>query len=155
MNPSLLILKVERLGAKLWVEGERLELDLPDEFPDDLVELLRQHKNEVLAHLRSEPDKSDKQMSPLLVWAAEVAEQCLELKEPLTFVETELRTVMTKRVSFYASRYLGTVSYARLQQKTGGWGRFRREWWQDRETDALHALANLKLAFESTGATRE
>ena len=41
--------------ARLWVANERLELDVPEDFPDGLVQLLRENKAEVLGYLRQHP----------------------------------------------------------------------------------------------------
>ena len=43
-----LVRHVQSLGARLWVEEEQLQLDAPSDFPDDLIDLLRQHKADIL-----------------------------------------------------------------------------------------------------------
>ncbi len=91
--------------------------------------------------------------SGLFAWASHLSEQELVLANPVSYAEGELLTVTTVRISFYAAQYLGTISYARLQQETGGWGMFKREWWSARERQALGALANLRQALEKTGGT--
>jgi hypothetical protein len=52
-----LVQLVQALGARLWAEEERLELDAPDDFPSSLVQLLRQYKAEVLNYLRQHSNK--------------------------------------------------------------------------------------------------
>lgn len=47
-----LVRRAQALGAKLWVEGDRLELDTPVDFPGTMMELLRQNKPQVLGYLR-------------------------------------------------------------------------------------------------------
>ena len=43
------------MGARLWVQGDGLELDAPADFPEELVELLRMHKPEILEYVRNGP----------------------------------------------------------------------------------------------------
>ena len=56
-NATELVQLTRALGARLWVEGGRLELDAPADFPSGLIQLLRQHKGEVLAYLCQHSDK--------------------------------------------------------------------------------------------------
>ena len=84
----------------------------------------------------------------LLPWASELAEQDLVLPERVSFVEAPKRTVTTERVSWYAVHYLKTISCARIQQQTGGWGLWTPEWWREREQEALGSLAALRKALE-------
>ena len=51
MNAPDLIRKVQSSGGAIWVEGERLELEVPYGFPETLIEELRDHKFEILAAL--------------------------------------------------------------------------------------------------------
>jgi len=84
----------------------------------------------------------------LLAWASELAEQNLVLEKPVSFVEAPLRTLTTKHVSEKVTHYLRVISYARLQQRTGGMGRFKPPWWKEREEEALGALSALREAME-------
>jgi hypothetical protein len=52
MNVHQLLSEVESHGATIQVEGDMLALDLPNDFPENLIERLRQRKAEVLEHLR-------------------------------------------------------------------------------------------------------
>jgi len=47
-----LIKRVQNLGARLWFDGNRLELDIPTDFPNTLLEQLRENKGDVLNYLR-------------------------------------------------------------------------------------------------------
>jgi hypothetical protein len=85
----------------------------------------------------------------LLAWASEIAQQDLVLPMPVRYLEAPLRTVTTHRVSYYANLYLREISYARLQQRTGGWGRFTSEWFKEQERGAIQALAALREAIQT------
>ena len=93
----------------------------------------------------------DCERSSLLAWASELAEQAIVLPQSITYEETPLRIVTTDRVSFYATHYLGTVSFARLNRATGGWGMWIPEWWSDREREAIGALHALRTAMKDAG----
>jgi hypothetical protein len=73
----------------------------------------------------------------------------MELGTPIKYTEVPLRTVTTGRVSFYASQYLKTVSYARMSQRTGGWGTWTPGWWKKREDEAFGALRRLRDAMKT------
>ena len=45
---------VESLEARVWVDGDRLELNTPTDFPDNLIEDLRRHKQAVITSLATE-----------------------------------------------------------------------------------------------------
>jgi hypothetical protein len=47
--------------ARLWIDDDRLELDVPADFPAGLVLLLREHKAEVLGYLRQHPIPAETQ----------------------------------------------------------------------------------------------
>jgi hypothetical protein len=47
-----LIESVEEIGARLWVEGERLRYASRGPLPERIVVDLRQHKEEIIAELR-------------------------------------------------------------------------------------------------------
>ena len=84
----------------------------------------------------------------LLAWAAEVAEEGVELQWKVSYIEAPLRKVTTDRVSWYAGHYLTTIAQARLSLATGGWGRWAPQWWKEREDEALGALRALRSALE-------
>ena len=86
----------------------------------------------------------------LLAWAAEIAEEGTELQLEVSYVEAPLRRVTTDRVSWYAGHYLTTIAQARLSQAAGGRGRWKPEWWSEREQEALGALHALREAVEET-----
>lgn len=139
------------LGAKLWAEGDYLELDAPSDFPDDLIGLLRIHKVQVLAVLAPPLSPARVDDSPaLLAWASDLGEQVMDLNTPVTFVEVPLRTVTTTRVSWHAARYLKTIVTARFYQMNPGlcWGQWTPDWWRERMQEALGALEGLKAALE-------
>ena len=54
----------------------------------------------------------------LLSWASGLAEQGVELDAPVTYLETPLRRITTKRVSWYAREYLLTIFNARYHVGT-------------------------------------
>jgi hypothetical protein len=150
MDALELISQAQSLGTRIWRDGEHLELDAPADFPEELVELLRSHKAAVLQSLAGDgwqPSVCD--IPQLLAWASELAEQEVVLPEPVTYVEAPLRTISTPRVSYYAALYLREISYARLQQRTGGWGCFTSEWFKEQERGAIEALAALREAIQT------
>ena len=54
MNVRELIREVQACGASVEVVGDMLALDMPEDFPEDLIERLGQAKAEVIEHLRRE-----------------------------------------------------------------------------------------------------
>lgn len=50
-----LIDEVRARGGVIWADGDRLELDLPPAFPDDLIGSLREHKAEAIEYLTGNP----------------------------------------------------------------------------------------------------
>lgn len=58
MSAPDLIREVQANGGAIWVEGERLELEVPDSFPETLIEELRDHKAEILAALCHRADSA-------------------------------------------------------------------------------------------------
>jgi hypothetical protein len=173
MNAQWILEQARVLGITLWVMDNRIFYTPKSQAPVEFVETLRQHKQELLNHLSQQPDvdpqcctqnpqnpqKSDAETSPvepvapetehLLAWAAELAEQELVLPRAVRYIEAPLRTITTQRVSYYAGLYLREISYARLQQRTGGWGRFTREWFKEQERGAIQALAALGEAIQT------
>ena len=60
MNPSDLLREVQSHGGTIWAEGEQLELEIPDDFPDALIDTLKEHKTELLKMLTwPPPDAAD------------------------------------------------------------------------------------------------
>ena len=51
MNAAMLISHCQEFGAILVPEGEHLSVRAPEPLPPDILEELRQHKSEVIAHL--------------------------------------------------------------------------------------------------------
>jgi hypothetical protein len=173
MNPQWIVEQARVLGITLWVMDNRIFYAPKSHAPTELVEILRQHKQELLAHLSQQPDvspqcytqnpqnpqKSDAETSPvepvapdtehLLAWASELAEQELVLPRPVRYIEAPLRIITTPRVSYYAALYLREISYARLQQQVGGWDRFTPEWFKEQERGAIVALAALREAIQT------
>jgi hypothetical protein len=147
MGAAEMIHTLESLGISVQAEGSKLLLEPGSLVPADLIPQIRLYKSEIL-ELLAAPDPSDDAAARLIAWARELAEQCMVLSQPVTFVETPLRTITTVRVSHHASVHLRTLAMARTNQVTGGWGRFTREWWQGQEKAALHALAALREAME-------
>ena len=150
MNPGAIVERARTLGVTLIASGGRIRYAPKSRAPFDLVEALRKHKQELLSYLAQE---SVSPVSPeveyLLAWAAELAEHGIVLEQAVCFTEAPLRRITTERVSYYAARYLRTIPHARLQQRTGGMGRFLPPWWREREQDALYALEQLKNAMEA------
>jgi len=109
------------------------------------IELARQRGIDTSAW---EQTLAEMEQQALLAWASELAEQDLVLEKPVSFVEAPRRTLTTERVSEKAARYLRVISYACLQQRTRGMGRFKPPWWKEREEEALGALSALREAME-------
>ena len=136
-----LLQRVEDAGGRLTLDGDQLVLDAPEDFPDDIVEFLRQHKEELRTHYTM--------VETLLGWATELAEQDLKLASPVSYVEVPPRIVTTVRASYYALRYLRTIVSARnyQQHRKHCWGRWTQEWWHEREMESVSALAALREAM--------
>ena len=59
MNAAMELVRLTAaFNARLWMENDRLELDVPADFPTGLVQLLREHKAEVLDYLSQHPQPS-------------------------------------------------------------------------------------------------
>ena len=134
-------------GLRVYADGETLIIRGPRRA-DDVARELLEHKAEVLGQLRgwSTPEP---EIQNLLAWASELAEQALELPTPVEYIEAPARHVTTDRVSWYASRYLRTIATARLytQHPRLCFGLGTPEWWQERQQEAMEALAAMKEAL--------
>ena len=146
MEGITLLERARTAGLRVHADGETLIIRGPRQAEHVALELL-QHKAEVLRQLRGwstpEPEAQN-----LLAWASELAEQALELSTPVEYVEAPARHVTTDRVSWYASRYLRTVVEARHHQQNPSLcsGQWTPEWWQERQQEAMGALAALRTA---------
>ena len=87
----------------------------------------------------------------LLAWANELAEQGLVLERRAEFAETSLRPVFVAEVSKYAARQLRFISFANVQQRTGGIGGWRPEWFSAQAEVAFGALRALKKVLSNDG----
>jgi hypothetical protein len=149
---------LEDLPAKdicLKVVDDKLWIDAPKgKLTPDLRDILRRHKTDLMAYLRGiatatrEVALTELESQKLLAWASQLAEQELVLPEPIAYQETPLRIITTPRVSYHAALYLREISYAKLQQRTGGWGRFTPVWFKEQQKGAIAALAALREATE-------
>ena len=143
------------LAARLWVNGESLEVDAPVNFPNELIDELRDRKTAVMAVIESPHARLRNEVGELKSWAGFLSEEGLVLNEPVMYVEAPLRVVTTKRVSWYAVHYLKIIGLARLGLESGGWGAWTPGWWKEREQEALGALEALREALELGGEERE
>jgi hypothetical protein len=144
-----LVRQVQGHGAAIWANGDKLELELPDNFPDVLMDALRQHKTAVLDYLSHQNLGSVPEgKSFLLAWAADLAQREVVLADPVSFIEEPLRPVWITKVSKYARQHLRFIVYARMQQRTGGMGDWLPPWWKEREDAALGALEALHQALQ-------
>lgn len=149
MGVELIIGRAKELGVTLSVDGGRLRYFPKSQTPDDLVDALRLHKEEVLEYLAKESqDLAPEPTAELLGWASELAEQDIVLDVPITFVEAPLRKLTTAEVSSHAAKYLRSISSARLQQKTGGWPPWTPQWWKAREDEAIGSLGSMRVAVQ-------
>jgi hypothetical protein len=145
--------RARALGIRLEAVGEHIRYAPKSLAPEDFVESLRKHKPEILSYLsRSAQSGGTDDTRTLLAWATGLAEEGLVLGRPIRFVETPLRVITTTRISYYAAEYLKTISRARMEQPSGGWGMFTSSWWSKQEEDAMAALASLKEALAQQDA---
>jgi hypothetical protein len=149
LDVATIVAECEKLGVSLLSDGGNLRVRPWTSVPPQLQRTLREHKDRVLSHLEAVAVTLAEEVSSLLGWASALAESGLLLGEPVRFTEAPLRSITTERVSYYAAGYLRVITRARLQQRTGGTGRFLPPWWREREQDALYALGQLKLAMET------
>ena len=101
------------------------------------------------------PDRSAPCRPDTLTWAARLSEQDIESPDPVVYVETPLRTVTTKRVSWYAGHYLRTIVGARFGLRSGGWRPWTDDWLAEQEYEAMEALENLRQAIERSELLNE
>ena len=143
--------RVRLLGADLLVDGDRLQLDAPSDFPEELIDQIREHKADVLklvVNQAHEENLQDSDIEELLAWATGLSDRDIVLDDKVAYVEAPLCTVTTSRISFYARTYLRTIAASRVCQTTGIWRPPTPEWWQERETEAVAALIALREALE-------
>ncbi len=151
MNAEAVVQQARELGITLSIAGDRIRYAPKSQAPEDFIAALREHKLEIIDYLSRGPAELEPgDHSSLLGWASEQAEQLADLSLPVTYIEAPRRTVTTTRVSWYATRYLQVIIYARQQRQRGGWGQWAPDWWKEREDEALAALAALKTALEKT-----
>ena len=148
MQAEAIIERARSLGISLSAVGDRIQYTPKSLAPKEFVDELREHKPEVLVHLRHQETECALETEGLLAWACELAEHDMVLPDPISYTEASLRTVTTTRISWYARQYLNTISFARLQQQTGGWGRWTGRWWKERESEALGALQALRVTMQ-------
>ena len=145
---AVLITRAEAKGAALRIRMGQVEVRGLERLPKQLAEDLRTHQAEVREHLsRQETVSVPEEVAHLLAWASELAEQELILERSVTYVETPARTVTTDQASWYAAHYLNSISHARGQQQSRGWGGLTTAWWKEREQDAFEALERLREAM--------
>ena len=153
MEGITLLERARTAGLRVHADGETLIIRGPRRAEHVARELL-QHKAEVLGQLRgwSTPEP---EVRNLLAWASELAEQALELDSPVDYMEARARHVTTDQISWYASRYLRTIATARLytQHPRLCFGLGTPEWWQERQQEAMEALAAMKEALCLLGLT--
>ena len=154
LDAASIVREVEERGIRLSVVDDKIRYSPKSQTPEELLDALKAHKVEVLAYLSGRSvDPSSDDTAALLAWASELADRELVLCRPLEYVEAPLRKVRTERVSWYATHYLKTIGFARMNQETGGWGTWPPDWWKDRENDALEALRGLRRALEKSQRT--
>ena len=122
-------------------------MDAPVDFPDELIDKLRDRKTAVMAVLASPHLGRGREVGELKSWAGSLSEEGLVLNEPVMYVEAPLRVVTTKRVSWYAAHYLKTIGFARMGMESGSWSTWTPAWWKGREQEALGALRALREAL--------
>lgn len=150
MRAQTIVEKACAMGIILDVKGDKIRYSPKSRTPHDFVEMLQRNKEELIVYLsRQQAEVVSSNNEGLISWAAELAEQCLDLPVPVQYIEAPLRVVSTIRASYYASVYLRTISAARSQQRTGGWYLWTPEWWHEREEEALGALRSLRETMQS------
>ena len=145
MNAVEVLAEAERRGVDVQCRGDRLVYrGSRSALSPDFMESLRYCKPEILSILWERQAATQQ----LLGWASEISEDDIVLLDPVRFNETPLRPLAVTEVSKYALRQLKLITRSRIQQQTGGLGRFTPEWWRVQEEEALSALASLKEAME-------
>jgi hypothetical protein len=147
MNGETLIRQAEKCGARLWAEGSRLELDIPDTFPHSLLEQLREYKAEVLSWLVLPEDAW-----PLIDWACWLVESIPSEEVIVKFQETPLRPVSLRLVDVggYVSRCLGYLG-ALQSAETAVAPDLRSGWRRERIEELCNRLIALREALRPLG----
>jgi hypothetical protein len=143
------IQKDSSFGMSSWIRWSPM--------PRSLAEDIERGRRAIALADRQGKDTTDWERSlaelerrALLAWASELAEQEAVLPGPISYIEAPRRTVTTQEVSRHAAQYLRTIARARLQQETGGWGRWTPEWWAGVEEEAMGALTALRSALDGS-----
>ena len=144
---DLIIERAKEMGVTLRADGGTLRYYPKSRTPGDLVDALRQHKEEVLKYLSKYSAYGP--TASLLGWASQFAQQDIVLEVPVTFVEAPLRRLTTAEVSSCVGKYLRIITRAQINQANGSWHPWTTEWWKGREEEAITALASLKQAIEA------
>lgn len=84
--------------------------------------------------------------SDLTLWAGQVAPQRWVLREPLSWEETPLRRLSSRRLSYYAGRYLAALRAGAMARRGVVYGPWDEAWFRERAGEAQLALFNLYLA---------
>ena len=59
MNVSALLTEVETLGGTVGIDQDNLVLNIPEEFPNSIIDTLREQKSEVIAYLISSKELAE------------------------------------------------------------------------------------------------
>lgn len=145
-----LVRKARALGATLSTDGDRLELDVPVDFPDDLVEELRAHKASILSFL-----VLPEEVRPVVAWAAWLVERIPGDEVEIQFQETPHRAVRLKLSEL--GRYLTQLLRALALLQSWAAASSADTWpdqpgWRQQQIDELcGTLANLREALRPLG----
>ena len=168
MDPQTIVERAKDLGINLTVAGDRIRYAPKSRTPEYLIELLKEHKPELLTFLNDQLDDGPCSCAPhtkqqansatlekeetarLLAWASEIADKNLVLEASLRYLEAPPRTVTTTRISWHAVCQLRTIAFARMNQESGGCCTWESSWWRDREAEAIEALKALREAVDSS-----
>jgi hypothetical protein len=149
MGVQTILERARTLGVTLWVAGDRIRYSPKSQAPSEFVDLLREHKAELLAYLSGEPPPAALiETAQLLSWASALSEQELVLAAPVSYTEAPMRTMTTEKVSRHAGIYLRAILLSRTYQRSGSWHPWTTEWWQKQEQTALGSLAALRTAMD-------
>jgi hypothetical protein len=150
MGATEVIELLQSLGISIRATGDKLLLDPGSRVPPELVQEIRQNKQEIMALLAlpSQTQHHDNPTAALLSWANQAAEEGLMLPEPVHFLETPLRPITLTAIGRYCREKLRVLAMAHSNQESGGWGKFSPEWWRQQEQEQFAALASLKASLD-------